>query len=209
MHLRTVGTWQILSQALNKNLDDSARCFLTALWPAGAPRKSEERELKACYSSTAREFNCESMNLNLWRSLWAVHVSVYPPVSTVHLLFLMWFLNHSGKLLMKLIGCLSCRSLLLLFIGYLHPYSTPSTACSHPDDTRKTTELQRWRGKATSLIGFKGNNKINLNRWRWGKLSKDAGYFMRAMSKWQRERDNELMRELEMLTHFEGSMQRL
>lgn len=131
-------------QALNRNLDDSARCLLTALWPAGAPRKNENRELKACYSSTAREFNCESMNLNLWRGLWALHVSVYPPVSTVHLLFLMWFLNHSGKLLMKLIGCLSYRSLLLLFTGYLHPHSTPATACSHPDDTRKYTKTQRW-----------------------------------------------------------------
>lgn len=128
-------------QAPNRNLDDSACCLLTALWPAGAPRKNEERELKACYSSTAREFNCESMNLNLWRGLWAVHVSAYPPVSIVHLLFLMWFLNHSGKLLTKLIGCLSCRSLLLLFTGYLYPHSTPTTACSRPDDTRKYTEV--------------------------------------------------------------------
>lgn len=126
-------------QALNRNLDDSARCLRTALWPAGAPRKNEERELKACYSSTAREFNCVSMNLNLWRGLWAVHGSVYPPVSTVHVLFLMWFLNHSGKLLMKLLRC-------LLFTGYLHPHSTPATACSHPEDTRKYTETQQWTG---------------------------------------------------------------
>lgn len=52
-----------------------------------------------------------------------MHARVYSPVSTVHLLFLMRFLNHSGRLLMKLIGCLGFSNLLLLFSGCPHPFS--------------------------------------------------------------------------------------
>lgn len=118
------------------------------LWRGFAKRRERERELRAClrffflaYSYTAREFNCEPMNLSLWRSLWAVHTSVYPPVRTVHLLYLMWFRNHSGRLLMKLIGCLHCRSLLLLFTGYLHPFLDPPPPSSPTQATRG--ELQR------------------------------------------------------------------
>lgn len=59
------GVYSPNQQALNRDLDESARRILAALWLAGAPSKSEERELKACYSSTARDFNCESVNLNL------------------------------------------------------------------------------------------------------------------------------------------------
>lgn len=76
----------------------------------------------------------------------AVHVSVYPPASTAHLLFLMWFLNHSGRLLMKLFGCLGCSSLLLLFTGYLRPFYNLSPSLSCSGYVGKTTEMHQWSG---------------------------------------------------------------
>lgn len=116
-------------QPFKRNLDDLAGyiptvCGQVELWRGfakwGERIKSMFEHFQA-YSYTAWGFNCESMNLSLWRSLWAVHVSVYPLVGTVHLLFLMWFLYHSGSLLMKLVRCPSCSSLPLLFTGFFHP----------------------------------------------------------------------------------------